>query len=145
MNYFGWKLWLAWCIISRLRLLMKHTCTSGSVAIQSKPHKEIKCLIFFLGKFFLTKLLIDLCYPEFFLTKLLIDLCYPEFFLTKLLIDLCYPFKASIGMHMVHTALYAFLKVLIRRLFNQQSRGSLVGDHFLYCLELNIWCGTEGN
>ena len=71
-------------------LLMKHIYTSGSVAIQGKPHKEIKCLIFFLGKFFLTKLLIELYYP----------------------------FKASIGMHIVHTALYAFLKVLIGRIFN---------------------------
>ena len=36
---------------------------------------------------------------------------------TKLLTDLCYPFNVSIGMHIVFTALYAFPKVLTRRLF----------------------------
>ena len=40
-------------------------------------------------------------------------------------------------MHILHTVLYTFPKVLIRRVF--QSRASLVGNHFLYSHDLNVW------
>ena len=136
MIYFGWKLshrvkinygypWLAivW-VTENLRfyleitysrtcnmynflvtLLLEHICTLGSAAIRSGPHEEIKYL------------------PFFFLGK-----C----FLTKLLIDLCYSFNACISMHILHTVLYAFSKVLTRRLYLAINRS------------LNIWFGVGG-
>ena len=40
-------------------------------------------------------------------------------------------------MHILHTVLYIFPKVLIRRVF--QSRTSLVDNHFLYSHDFNVW------
>ena len=42
----------------------------------------------------------------------------------------------NISMHILHTVLYTFSLVLIRRI--EQSRASLVNDHFLDSHELNV-------
>ena len=43
----------------------------------------------------------------------------------------------NISMHILHTVLYTFPLVLVRRI--EQSRVSLVNDHFLDSHELNVW------
>ena len=47
------------------------------------------------------------------------------------------PLHSNISMHILHTVLTTFLKVLTRRI-GQQSRASFVGDHFLYSRDLNL-------
>ena len=49
-----------------------------------------------------------------------------------MLIDLCYSFNACISLHILHTVLYAFPKVLTRRLYLTINRS------------LNIWFGGGG-
>ena len=48
------------------------------------------------------------------------------------------PLLPNISMHILHTVLWTFPNVLIRRICSQ-SRASLVDDHFLYSHDLNLW------
>ena len=47
------------------------------------------------------------------------------------------PLHPNISMHILHTVLYTFPKVLTRRIY--LTNKSLVGDHFLYSHDLNVW------
>ena len=60
-----------------------------------------------------------------------------------MLIDLCYSFNACISMHILHTVLYAFSKVLIRRLYLTINRSLNIrfggGGGLLYVGHLRVW------
>ena len=45
----------------------------------------------------------------------------------------------NISMHILQTVLHTFFKVLTRTIYLKQSLASLVGDHFLYSHDLNVW------
>ena len=59
---------------------------------------------------------------------------------SPLLIIFCslYPLHPNISMHILHTVLYTFHKVLTRRII-QSSRTCFVGDHFLHSCDLDFW------
>ena len=50
--------------------------------------------------------------------------------------ELFNPLHPNISVHILHTVLYTFPLVLVRRI--EQSRVSLVNDHFLDSRELNV-------
>ena len=59
-----------------------------------------------------------------------------------MLIDLCYSFNACISMHILHTVLYAFSKVLIRRLYLTINRSLNIrfgGGGLLDVGHLRVW------
>ena len=53
-----------------------------------------------------------------------------------LILNLLHP---DIGLQILHTVLYTFLKVLSRRICKIIKRIFLVGEHFLHSSDLNMW------
>ena len=107
--------------------------------------KEIKCRsCFFLFRFDWTEARITI----HVLKILVLQQCYVKFTLDgcvtlSLLFCCCLfvfvfnPEHLKLSMHIFHTVLYTFPMVLTRRICLKNK--SLVGDHFLYSHDLNVW------